>query len=275
MSQNKLQADAGHIFISATPRDTPFVERLAKDLSEAGVRVWRAREQVQPGENWARAVEDALAAATAVVFVSSEHSSVSAIMKTEITSMVRREAFVIPVLVDDAPLPYGLANRQAIDFRGDYRSALLMLLDALPQQRDRAARETPVKKSKGYVFLSYAEEDAAFVDDAKAFLGERGYAYWDYRESDRDYDNDLFLELEQVITDAVATLSVVSSNWKRSRTAVKEYHFSTELNKPVFLLRISDPGPTLLIAGIPYIDFMTDRTRGFERLGKELSKRGL
>jgi len=71
------------------------------------------------------------------------------------------------------------------------------------------------------------------------------------------------------------TLSFVSPDWKLSRTAVKEYHFSTELGKPIFLLKVREPGPTLIIAGIPYIDFTKDRDSGFARLEKELTRKGL
>ena len=86
---------------------------------------------------------------------------------------------------------------------------------------------------------------------------------------------DLYLELEGIIQDAVAMLSFLSPDWKRSRTAVKEYHFSSEVGIPVFLLKVRDPGPTLVIAGLPYIDFTQDHAAGFRRLDKELSRKGL
>lgn len=164
---------------------------------------------------------------------------------------------------------------QWVDFRSGYDDALRRLLTALHSFRSERSFPTGQKKSKGYVFLSYAEEDAIFVDDLKAFLAKRGYSYWDYRESDRDYHQDLYLELEGVIAEAAAMLSFLSPDWKKSRTAVKEYHFSTEVGIPVFLLKVRDPGPTLVIAGLPYIDFTRDHPSGFDRLEKELSRKGL
>ena len=97
----------------------------------------------------------------------------------------------------------------------------------------------PKPKSKGYVFISYADEDADFVVELKLFLKKQGYGYWDYRESERDYQVDYTLELEDIIKNAAGTLSVVSPNWKRSKTAFQELHYSREVKTPVFLLKVN------------------------------------
>jgi TIR domain len=70
--------------------------------------------------------------------------------------------------------------------------------------------------AKGYVFLSYVEEDADFLAKLRGFFGERGYAYWEFESSDRDYQKRIDLELEGVISSAVATVSVLSEAWKAS-----------------------------------------------------------
>jgi hypothetical protein len=70
-------------------------------------------------------------------------------------------------------------------------------------------------------------------------------------------------------------LSVVTPEWKRSRTAIQELHFPREVETPVFLLKRRDPGPTLAISGMTYIDFIRDKKAGFAQLDREMSKRGL
>ena len=77
-----------------------------------------------------------------------------------------------------------------------------------------------------------------------------------------------------VIKEAAATLSVLSEAWKRSQWALKEYFFSEETGTPVFLLKAKTLGPTLAIAGMPYIDFTSD-DRGFEKLHRELRRKRL
>ena len=107
-------------------------------------------------------------------------------------------------------------------------------------------------------------------------LKGRGYTtYWDFRECGRNYQIDYTIELEEVINDAEATLSVISPDWRRSPTSLQELHFSKEVRKPVFLLRIKDPGPTLALAGMTFIDFTGPRKAGFAKLDSGLFKFGL
>ena len=120
-----------------------------------------------------------------------------------------------------------------------------------------------------------ATEDRDFVKELKTFLAARGYTFWDFHTSKRNYQLDYTLELEERIRDAEATLSVVSPEWKRSKTALQELHFSNDVNTPVFLLRVKDPGPTLALAGLTFIDFTQSRDEGFERLDEEMRSVGL
>ena len=81
------------------------------------------------------------------------------------------------------------------------------------------------------------------------------------------------MELESVINDSIAVLSVISPDWKKSRWSVRDFFYSEEIGKPVLLLRAKITKPILAIAGLPYIDFVEDNGKGFEKLGKELKKR--
>ena len=128
-------------------------------------------------------------------------------------------------------------------FRGDFDVALQELVGGLELRRQSEPLARPEAQSKGYVFISYASEDEAFVEELKAHMKGRGYTYWDFRESQRNYQVDYTIELEGVISDAEATLSVVSPDWKKSPTSLQELHFSKEVRKPVFLLRVRDLGP--------------------------------
>ena len=125
------------------------------------------------------------------------------------------------------------------------------------------------------IFISYAEEDLKFIEALRLFLEDHQYGYWDYGESDRDYHGQMFLELERIISEASATLAILTPDWKRSKWAYREYVFSEEIGTPIFLLRVKDMGPTLVVAGIPYIDFTKDVDQGFERLHHELKRKGL
>jgi hypothetical protein len=270
--------NSSYVFVSYVRSDKKFVDRLVDDLRQHGIEVWQDVEQLAPGENWEREIRRALLEAGALLYVASRHSTGSGWVGYELDAMRGREIPIVPLILDDAGashLPLHLRDYQWVDFRSSYEEAVSRLTRGL----ERFQRSTPVEpeatKSKGYVFISYAEEDGEFVGRLKQFLATKGYGYWDYAESDRDYHGDLFLELEGVISGAAGTLSVLSPSWKRSATAIKEFHFSSEVGIPVFLLKAQELGPTLVVAGIPYIDFTRDESAGFARLDRELKRKGL
>jgi hypothetical protein len=268
-----------NVFISYSQKDKDFVERLKSNLQMAGLRVWMDVEQIAAGSNWQKAIEHGLEQASVLLYVSSMHSIDSLWIAREIEAYRSSERKVIPIVIDDVGarnMPSELAKIQWVDFRQDYAVAFDSLKAGLIAivGEGEAIKARP-KKIKGYVFLSYAEEDSEFLVKLRRFLKDHGYAYWDYEESDRDYQAQLFLELEGVISEAAASLSILSPSWKRSQWTVKEYLFSEEINTPVFLLKAKELGPTIVIAGMPYIDFTKDTQRGFEKLARELQRKGL
>lgn len=268
-----------YVFISYSRHDRPIVERITAALHRRGIEVWRDLEQIAPGSAWAEEIEKGLKRASAMIYVSSAHSAKSVWMAQEVAAFLSKQGMVIPIVVDDAgveAMPLFLLGLQWIDMRHGHDQAISRIVQALGARVTPGAPVKPkTERSKGYAFLSYAEEDADFVERLKGFLKEHKYAYWDYEESDRDYHGQLFLELEGVISEAAATLSILSEAWKRSKWAVKEYFFSEEIGTPVFLLRAKELGPTLAIAGVPYIDFVSDIGTGFAKLDRELKRKRL
>jgi hypothetical protein len=267
-----------YVFISYSRRDSAFVRRLADSLRASGVQSWTDVENIAAGADWRKEIEKGLVNASVLIYVASKNSVASEWMDTELQAFLRARQRVLPIVVDDegaSHLPLPLREFQWADFRGEYDIAFRKLLEGLQFLQQSQPIERPNLKSKGYVFISYAEEDASFVEELKVFLGQRGYAYWDFRESERDYDVDYSLELEGVIKDAAGTLSVVSPNWKQSQISLQEFHFSREVGTPVFLLKAGDPGPTLALSGLTYIDFTHEHDKGFEKLAKELRRKGL
>lgn len=267
-----------YVFISYSRRDSEFVGKLADSLQAAGVKTWTDVENIPPGSNWQKGIERGLLNASILIYVASKDSVTSKWMDTELMAFLQKRGRIIPIVIDDAGanrLPFSLRQYQWADFRGDYTLAFRKLIAGISfiQQPEPIGR--PEIKSKGYVFISYAVEDSLFVDELKLFLRERGYAYWDFRESDRNYESDFSLELEGVISEAAGTLCVISPDWKKSHILMQEFHFSKEVGTPVYILKFRDPGPTLVIAGLTYIDFTGERNKGFASLEKELKRKGL
>ena len=220
-----------------------------------------------------------------MILILSPASGSSLNVMSEISFALDKQKTIIPVIYRDSEVPFRLRRIHMVDFRQDYAPGLKTLLTILgpgqgPEQSISPMPEglgpaQSTQPAKGYVFLSYAEEDADFLAKLRAFFGERGYAYWAYESSDRDYQKRVDLELEEVISSAVATVSVLSEAWKASTWSLRELFFSQEIGKPVFLLKAKPFPPTLAIAGFPYIDFTKDNQQAFSRLARELTRAGL
>ena len=267
-----------YVFISYSRQDRNFVERLSAALKFAGVQTWTDVENIAAGANWQNEIEKGLLQAQVFLYVASRNTSTSKWMEQELAAFMQGAGRVIPIIIDDqgpATLPPLLQQYQWVDFRSDFDAAVQSLLKGIRSLQGSTPVAVTKTKSKGYVFISYAAEDAAFVAELKLYLKERGYSYWDFRESDRNYQVDYTLELESVITNAEATLSIISPDWKKSPTSLQELHFSKEVQTPVFLLRFRDPGPTLALAGMTFIDFTRSHKTGFTKLDVEMKRFGL
>lgn len=267
-----------YVFISYSRQDRDFVERLSGALKVAGVRTWTDVENISAGANWQNEIEKGLLQAQVLLYVASRSASASKWMLYELHAFMRGAGRVIPIIIDDegpTTLPLLLQSIQYADFRSDFDVAVQSLLKGIRSLQGQAPVAPAKAKSKGYVFISYAAEDAIFVEELKLYLKGRGYSYWDFRESERNYQVDYTLELEGVITNAEATLCVISPDWKKSPTTLQELHFSKDVHTPVFLLLARAPGPTLALAGMTFIDFTGTHKEGFAKLDGEMKKFGL
>lgn len=267
-----------YVYISYSHRDSAFVDKLSSDLQAAGITTWVDRAKLRAGEDWASDVQDAISNASALLVVISPDSASSTWIVREYRSAMASQLPVIPLVLEDpSRVPLDLSNKSWIDFQSTpYRQAIQALLIALSRIVQVGPPQEPQQpKSKGYFFISYAEEDSEFVDGMRGFLEQRRYGYWDYQESERDYSSQMFVELEQRIEQAASLFSILSPDWKLSQWAPKEYLFAKEVGIPTFLLMVRPMGPTLMTVGVPYIDFVRDPAKGYAKLDKELKRKRL
>lgn len=280
-------APKDYVFVSYSRwdrRNSPVIDQVLDALRAAGVRLWLAPDSVPAGADWQGAIEAAQEMASAHIALISHRIRRATGMQREITRSARLGLPFVAVLLDEdiadpdnQLLPDLAIESDPIALYSDFGAAIDQIVARLPDavRSSRPKRDhAPAPRSKGYVFISYAQEDTEFVARLRQFMRERGYGYWDYQDSERNYHTQLFLELEEVIRNATATLSILSPDWKRSQWTVKEFLFSIDVETPVFLLMARDMGPTLVTAGIPYIDFKNP-DKGFSDLERALRAKGL
>jgi len=112
-----------NVFISHAYSDEPLAHRLAQTLERAGLRVWDARDEVLPGDNWAAKAGEALEEAEAMIVLLTPDALRSSQVRREIYYALGKEDFsgrLFPVLVGpksvltDEAVPWILRNLQMI-----------------------------------------------------------------------------------------------------------------------------------------------------------------
>ncbi len=268
-----------YLIICNIEEDQAFADRLRKDLKAAGLSVfYDASKAVGTDSKYTIGISQAIKSATSFLFICSQASVRSNLVRAEILAAQRAEVPIYLIAIDKFGINVDTKSTpiaERLDFTNNYEEALGNLVNALVGPPPSAKFDITDPSSEGtYIFLSYCAEDTPFMTEVKEYLNRKGYPYWEYQESSRDYHTNLNMELEDVMRGAKLTLAILSPDWKKSEWTMKELAFSKEIGTPVLLLRFKDMGPTLAVSGIPYIDFVDDREKGYASLDKELKIKG-
>ncbi|MFX1252210.1 MAG: TIR domain-containing protein [Promethearchaeota archaeon] len=119
------------IFISYSRTDDSFAAKLATDLRQAKIKVWRDVDDIPPGANWDEEIAKILSKCTHLILIASPESVESANVLDEISFALKGKKVIIPVLFKTCELPFRIHRAQWIDFRKDYDTALKELFSRL------------------------------------------------------------------------------------------------------------------------------------------------
>lgn len=152
------------IFISYSRTDSAFVDQLSKDLSAAGLRLWRDTQNLAAGTpNWEKAIRDAIRAAKLIIFVASPTALESEYVNGELTVARLYQCPIYPIWaigndwIESAPL--FMAQYQYADARDtNYRSGLETLLETLYKVLDT---------SSGHITLSLPTHETVSLNLAQ------------------------------------------------------------------------------------------------------------
>lgn len=104
------------IFISYKRDDRPRAKLVARKLEEQGFSVWWDRN-IPPGKSFDRVIQEALDQAQCVLVLWSEASVASDWVKEEAEKGASR-GILVPVLIDDVPIPLGFGRLQTANLVG-------------------------------------------------------------------------------------------------------------------------------------------------------------
>lgn len=130
------------VFVSYSRRNRNFAERLARDLSDAGLDVWIDFRQIHGGEVWRDEIRRGIERSEMMIVCLSPEAVRSEWVQFEVNSARNLGKLVIPVMVTSAqadiqatPALSWLDDVQFISFEERYEEAFPQLLTALPGTR--------------------------------------------------------------------------------------------------------------------------------------------
>jgi hypothetical protein len=100
------------VFISYTRQDSDIARYLADELAARGATPWLDSASVPLGARWDLEIRKAIDDADAVVVLVSKAWNASSYAREEVSVAQRAERLVIPIVIDDAEIPFELSHIQ-------------------------------------------------------------------------------------------------------------------------------------------------------------------
>lgn len=111
-------------FVSYSRLDRDLVIPLVAILRLGDPTAFRDEDSVRPGSQWQEAIDHALVDSSQLVVMWTLAASESKYVEAECAAAIRMRKDIVPLLLDDTPLPEVLAAYQWVDFRPFIRSAI-------------------------------------------------------------------------------------------------------------------------------------------------------
>jgi len=134
--RHKVAKDERIAFLSHSSADKTFVRQLAADLTANGISVWLDEQRIRVGDSIPEKIAQGLAESDYFLIGMSQKSSESAWVQKELNSALmsevqRRKVHILPLKLDDSPMPAIIADKMYADFSKSYKAGLDALLTAL------------------------------------------------------------------------------------------------------------------------------------------------
>lgn len=125
-------------FLSHSSGDKAFVRQLAGDLTANGIAVWLDEQRIRVGDSIPEKIAQGLAESDYFLIAMSERSAASVWVQKELNNALmkevqRRKVHVLPLKLDDTPMPGIISDKKYADFSASYKAGFDELINALKQ----------------------------------------------------------------------------------------------------------------------------------------------
>ena len=123
-------------FLSHSSADKVFIRQLAADLTANGISVWLDEQRIRVGDSIPEKIAQGLAESDYFLIGMSQKSGESAWVQKELNNALmsevqRRKVHILPLKLDNTPMPPIIADKKYADFSKSYKAGLDDLLTAL------------------------------------------------------------------------------------------------------------------------------------------------
>lgn len=159
-----------NVFISHSSIDKPFVRKLATSLLAEGIPVWLDAWELNLGDSLLDKIYSGIDDSSALLLAMSKNSIASGWVNRELNAALTKEAqagrvFVIPLRLDNSPLPLKVGDRLYADFSSSFSSSLSTLAQTLTKM---GLRDQIVDPHRELLPLSFSRQ----IHLDKASLGK-------------------------------------------------------------------------------------------------------
>jgi hypothetical protein len=274
----------GHVFISYISDDSKVVDRLQRDLENAGIAVWRDHSSLGPGDRWKKSIRQAIATGTFFLCCFSEASRrrVRSYMNEELALAIeelraRDQTWFLPVVfpggkVPDWPIGAGETLRD-LNYTSlspeTWHDGVNKLIWAIRQYQSVIRRK---EESGNFdVFLCHNVTDKPTVRWVAERLRERGILPW-LDEAELPPGRPWQEELERQIDSIQAAAVFVGPNgigpWQSQEMMAFLREFAERRCPviPVLLPGAVAPILPVFLRGMTWVDLRTQDPAAIERL---------
>jgi len=126
------------IFVSYSSKDRPFVLAFVEELKSFGAKIWIDQLDIELGENWDNAIEEALEKSETIMIIISPTSVESQNVQDEVSIAISTKKKMVPILIRPCELPMRWGRRQYADLASNPDKAINDILHFLGLQEKAA-----------------------------------------------------------------------------------------------------------------------------------------
>ena len=133
------------VFLSYASQDDAYAKSLEQELTKHEITVWRDQQSLQAGQDWPKALGEAIADHDSFLLLWSIHAQESTFVNKEWNSAFAQNKPIIPVQLDTTPLPHSLQSVHSLEGQ-DLQQVALKIVAAVNQQPALSSNSANISK---------------------------------------------------------------------------------------------------------------------------------